>query len=89
MEIQQQYLSVKEAATYAGVGEITIRRAIKSGLLTAYNRSLGAGRANWGIDLDDLDAFLKRNPAKKPQIVPRSRRKESGPDWQDFFGTKV
>lgn len=58
------WLTAAEAASYARVDRVTLRRAIKSGKLTAYR--VNGGR-NVRFRQQDLDAWLLASPVQEAQ----------------------
>lgn len=74
-----EWLSVKQAATITGLSETTIRRAIRSGTLKAFNPTGSIRRPTWRIRREDLVAFMEQNRAEgkapSPPVVLRRRVK--------------
>ena len=68
------FLTIKQAARFAGVSETTIRRAIRlpdgPDKLVAYDESLGRKRATWLIDPAVLDAWRKRREGRTAAPAP-------------------
>jgi excisionase family DNA binding protein len=76
---QSEWLSVKQAAAVAGLSETTIRRAVRSGTLKAFNPTGSARRPTWRIRREDLVAFMEQNRAEgqapSPPVLLRRRVK--------------
>ena len=56
--VRQRYLSLPQAATYAGVTERTLREWIKAGRLTAF-RDPTNPRSHYRIRCEDIDAMYE------------------------------
>lgn len=57
------YLTVDQASEYLSVSSRTIRRAILSGKLRAYNLTESESKKSWRIAREDLENFAKANPS--------------------------
>jgi excisionase family DNA binding protein len=74
------WLSVRQCASFSGISETTLRRAIHSGALRSHLVGLGKRRPTYRIKESDLVAFLNGNvaEAKTPPAMPTARvRKKS------------
>jgi len=88
MEVVQQYLSIADAATFAGLAHVSIRRAIKAGRLKAWNVGGSELRPTYRIAVDDLRDFVQAVPASSVIEPPKKRKaRKAEEDWQDYFGS--
>lgn len=77
----KEYLSLDEAATIASVCASTLRRAVRTGRLKAYNVSSGTGRPTWRILRGDLDQYVQST-----QAVPIPAEDEDRQYKSSFLG---
>lgn len=56
--IKKRLLTTKEAATYLGMSDWSIRQLVKSGRLPVVS---GCEECNWKFDVHDLDEFIENN----------------------------
>lgn len=64
------YLTIAQASKYLSVCSRTIRRAILSGKLRAYNIAESDAKKAWRIRQADLEAFAKASPN---DVVPAKK----------------
>ena len=80
-DVEQPFdqISLRACAALAGISESTLRRAIKSGRLTAYDIGQGNRRPTYRIKRADLEAYLERGRAAACDVpsVPRIRIKKA------------
>lgn len=56
--IKKRLLTTKEAATYLGTSDWSIRQLVHSGRLPVVS---GCEECNWKFDVHDLDEFIENN----------------------------
>jgi excisionase family DNA binding protein len=71
-----EWMTVEQAAQFAGVSTKTIRRAIRKGELAASNVRGSSRRPTWRIKRSDLEGFMKNNEARN--VLPASSSKSGG-----------
>ena len=70
---EAEWISIKQAASLAGISETSIRRAIRRGQLKACNVGGSSRRPTWRIKRTDLQAFLETDAARSSPPKPRGK----------------
>lgn len=71
VDLDAPYLSIKRAAKVTSLSESHLRRAVRSGDLTASNVGSPA-HPIWRIKRDDLEGWMKRRSGGNPKVPPDS-----------------